>query len=186
MWQIKTNFLPFESITSNDIVVYQVVKKNLRPDHYFLEKLNMKHLINNRNQYNSEYKSPIKINTNRKNVQKNLFNGNKISQRLYSSENPTPTSSDEAKEFFFNNFDLSFDENSIFAYPDKFITFSTINSNNTATELYFSNFILNFDQSVEDNYNKLYEMCWKLNSKSRPSSKKILKILSNWKKNFFK
>lgn len=36
MWQLKENEIPYESIRSNDIIIWQVVKNNLRPDSTFL------------------------------------------------------------------------------------------------------------------------------------------------------
>lgn len=32
MWQLKENEIPFESMKSNDVIIYQVIKNNLRPD----------------------------------------------------------------------------------------------------------------------------------------------------------
>jgi len=44
MWQISTNMYPYSDIESNDVVIYLVVKKNLRP--------NICHESNNNNKRN--------------------------------------------------------------------------------------------------------------------------------------
>lgn len=187
MWQLKENEIPYSAIKSNDVVIFQVVRNNLRPDSTLLllndiEKSSFKEKIM-RNQFcksdlfetklspklNTPTKAPLSKSASRK-LPKTELSTKKRDKIL---EIHRDTKKRSRKNLFLENF-MSIDIN-----DDEY---------GAETPKYFKNFFADsspcdkhfklFD--IENNYINLYKACWNQDPFLRPSTEEVFKLIQQF------
>jgi hypothetical protein len=180
MWQLKENEIPYSSIKSNDVVIFQVVRNNLRPDSTLLllsdlEKSSFKEKIN-RSQCKSdlfETKLSPKLNTptnrsgNRK-LPRTEKIASKKRDKIYEIHRETKNRS--RKKLFVEKLKV-IDTDEGAETPSCFQNLFADSSPCDKHEKLFD---------MENNYINLYKACWHQDPLMRPSAGEICKLIQQF------
>jgi serine/threonine protein kinase len=184
LWQLKEGKYPYEKITNNDFVVYNVVKKQLRPDTelngYFLENFeeDLKLCKCNRNKkLLSHFKTEQFLTTNLQKIQEiiNLSSSPKLHKPQPKIVITSPEN-DRKKSIKINLFRKKlFDSKGGQKLRSEIKDFQQMFVHSDQLESSSQEVILN----AEMEYVKLYKACWIQEPKDRPNAYKIKEILEN-------
>lgn len=194
MWQLKEHAIPYESIKSNEVIIWQVVKNNLRPDSTILrlnEKLHGKCEIKRR-EYSSKLipcrsnllssaviKTPIRSLTPKK-CNLSIINSNKKLSKSDFKHKFLPNSSTKRnlirKSLFEPNYLESLNNRSDSESENDIISIFT--DLLTDHELYLRKEEDLF--KIENEYVRLYKDCWNENQHLRPNVEKIAHLIEKF------
>lgn len=175
MWQLKENEIPYQTIKSNEIIIWQVVKNNLRPDSTLLihKKLNEK---------------PIEI---RRDDSKKLFRMSLDIKSLTPKKLLIKSIEKSSKSDFKQSrtkCDIIGSENIIRKNLFESILLDSLNNENEDDEEFY-NFLTDqqFYQrkpeslfKIENEYKRLYKACWDEKHLFRPDVEKIYNLIEKF------
>ncbi|XP_070498626.1 serine/threonine-protein kinase mos [Chironomus tepperi] len=179
MWQLKENEIPYQKIKSNDIIIWQVVKNNLRPDSslLLLNELNEKPIDIRRDDSNKQFRMSLEVKS--LTPKKLLIKSNEKSSRSDFKQNRSKcvikgTGNVIRKSLFRSKFlDSLNNENEVGDESTKvFINFLTDQQ-----------FYLRKPESlfkIENEYIRLYKACWDEKHLFRPDVEKICNLIEKF------
>lgn len=186
MWQLKENEIPFESIKSNDVIIWQVVKNNLRPDSTILllselnEKISTREKLSRNHQYCKSIdtlKVSPKLNTPTKACSTNLKTSRTEVMKKRNVNQESRYRRDKLKSrknLFVESLKVVQDEIEV------------------STPKCFQNLFVDEDLHlrvheklfhIENSYIKLYKACWHEDFEFRPSTEKVLNDIQQYLSN---
>lgn len=178
MWQLKENEIPYSTIKSNDVVIFQVVRNDLRPDSTLLllndlEKLSVKEKIK-RNQFCKsdlfETKLSPKLNTPTNKLHRKLPRteiASKKRDKILEIHRETKLRS--RKNLFRENLKATDADTEEGGETPK--CFKNLFADSSPCDKHEKLF------DMENNYIKLYKACWQQDPLVRPSTDEVCKLI---------
>lgn len=181
MWQLKENEIPYSAIRCNDVVIFQVVKNNLRPDSTILllnelnEKLSSKEKLQRNNQYcKSDVFDTLKLSPQLNNTPKAAALTNSVNRKKTRAESGLKHRDKlhkSRKNLFMENLkSITVDNESDPLTPKCFLNVFS-NTHSYSHENLFE---------IENNYINLYKACWQEDPSMRPSTEEVYKLIQQF------
>lgn len=181
MWQLKENEIPYASIKCNDVIIYQVVKKKLRPDSTML-------LLSELNE-----KISLKEKRNFKYCKSDLLDALQVSPKLNTpvksfSANRKPSRTEVRKNRDIKQEgrdDKKYSRKNLFMEKFKVVE----DEDELSSPKCFQNLFVQHDLQLraheklfhmENRYNQLYKASWNEDPMMRPSTEEILTLLQEF------